>query len=112
MNFRSHAASQAAWDANAAYWDEYMGAEGNDFVNVLIWPVVQRLLDVQPGQRVLDAACGNGMYARWRRRVTRSSTQPRSSTVARLFAGRRRRYRLPRARRHRRGRAALWRRHV
>ena len=60
----ANAASQAAWDANAAYWDEYMGAEGNDFVNVLIWPVVQRLLDVQPGQRVLDAACGNGMYAR------------------------------------------------
>ena len=60
----ANAASLAAWDANAAYWDDYMGAEGNDFVNVLIWPVVQRLLDVQPGQRILDAACGNGMYAR------------------------------------------------
>ncbi|MEZ4714546.1 MAG: hypothetical protein R2851_00395 [Caldilineaceae bacterium] len=23
----ANAASQAAWDANAAYWDEYMGAE-------------------------------------------------------------------------------------
>jgi 2-polyprenyl-3-methyl-5-hydroxy-6-metoxy-1,4-benzoquinol methylase len=52
-----------AWEANAAYWDQRIG-EGNDFVETLIWPVTQRLLDLRPGQRVLDAACGNGLYAR------------------------------------------------
>jgi ubiquinone/menaquinone biosynthesis C-methylase UbiE len=31
---------------------------------VLIWPPTQRLLAVQPGERVLDACCGNGVYAR------------------------------------------------
>mgnify|MGYP001820689512 CR=1 FL=1 len=61
---QANAASRAAWEANAAHWDDYMGAEGNDFVNVLIWPAVQPLLNVKPGQRILDAACGNGMYAR------------------------------------------------
>lgn len=63
-DMEANAASQAAWDNNAAHWDDYMGAEGNDFVNVLIWPSVAPLLDVGPGMRVLDAACGNGMYAR------------------------------------------------
>jgi SAM-dependent methyltransferase len=52
-----------AWEQNAEYWDTRIG-EGNDFVETLIWPVTQRLLELQPGQRVLDAACGNGLYAR------------------------------------------------
>lgn len=55
--------TRAAWEANAAYWDARIG-EGNDFVNVLIWPATQRLLNLQPGERVLDAGCGNGLYAR------------------------------------------------
>ncbi|MBN1249979.1 MAG: class I SAM-dependent methyltransferase [Anaerolineae bacterium] len=59
----AHRVTHAAWEANAVYWDERMG-EGNDFVNVLIWPATHRLLDLQPGERVLDAACGNGLYAR------------------------------------------------
>lgn len=59
----AHAETRAAWEANAAYWDERMG-EGNDFVNVLIWPAVARLLPVAPGWRVLDIACGNGLTAR------------------------------------------------
>lgn len=54
---------RAAWNANAAYWDDWMG-EGNRFVEALVWPATMRLLDVQPGQRILDVACGNGLYAR------------------------------------------------
>ena len=55
--------AQDAWNQNAAYWNEHIG-EGNDFVEVLIWPATKRLLELQPGQRVLDVACGNGLYAR------------------------------------------------
>jgi 2-polyprenyl-3-methyl-5-hydroxy-6-metoxy-1,4-benzoquinol methylase len=51
------------WDDNAAYWDEFMG-EGNDFVEVLCWPVTKQLLELQPGNRVLDIACGNGLTSR------------------------------------------------
>lgn len=55
--------TRAAWNANAAFWDARMG-EGNDFVNVLIWPAVQRLLPITPGMHVLDIACGNGLTSR------------------------------------------------
>jgi 2-polyprenyl-3-methyl-5-hydroxy-6-metoxy-1,4-benzoquinol methylase len=52
-----------AWNTNAHFWDERMG-EGNEFLNVLIWPVVERLMNVQPGARLLDIACGNGVTSR------------------------------------------------
>jgi|NGEPerStandDraft_6_1074524.scaffolds.fasta_scaffold48520_2 2-polyprenyl-3-methyl-5-hydroxy-6-metoxy-1,4-benzoquinol methylase len=55
--------TRQAWDANAAFWDEKMG-EGNDFVNLLEWPAMLRLLEPQPGQRMLDIATGNGLTAR------------------------------------------------
>ncbi|HEX7541982.1 MAG TPA: class I SAM-dependent methyltransferase [Anaerolineales bacterium] len=55
--------TRSIWDANAAFWDEKMG-EGNDFVNVLQWPAILRLLDPQPGQCILDVATGNGLTAR------------------------------------------------
>ena len=55
--------TRAAWDTNAAFWNEKMG-EGNDFVNTLLWPAILRLLDPQPGQHILDIATGNGLTAR------------------------------------------------
>jgi ubiquinone/menaquinone biosynthesis C-methylase UbiE len=60
---RLNSETRVAWDANAAFWDEKMG-EGNDFVNLLQWPAVLRLLDPQPGQHILDIATGNGLAAR------------------------------------------------
>jgi 2-polyprenyl-3-methyl-5-hydroxy-6-metoxy-1,4-benzoquinol methylase len=55
--------TRQAWKQNAAFWDQRMG-EGNHFVEVLIWPATERLLELKPGERVLDIACGNGLYAR------------------------------------------------
>src|SRR5688572_24454228 len=56
--------TRAAWDANAGVWDARMGDEGNSFVNILQWPAIQPMLNVQPGQQILDIACGNGLYSR------------------------------------------------
>ena len=54
---------RAAWDALAGYWDEQMEA-GNTWQRVLIQPAVERLLQLRPGERVLEIACGNGEFAR------------------------------------------------
>jgi len=56
--------TQAAWDANAGVWDAKMGDEGNDFFQILQWPVIASLLDPQPADRILDVACGNGLTSR------------------------------------------------
>lgn len=55
--------SELAWNRNADFWNRRMG-EGNDFVDTLIWPCIERLIAPISGRRVLDIACGNGLYAR------------------------------------------------
>lgn len=51
------------WDENAVWWDQQIG-EGNVFQNRLIGPATERLLAVQPGEAILDLACGNGVVSR------------------------------------------------
>jgi ubiquinone/menaquinone biosynthesis C-methylase UbiE len=52
-----------AWDALARYWDEQVEA-GETWQRHLIQPSVDRLLELRPGERVLEIACGNGEFAR------------------------------------------------
>jgi SAM-dependent methyltransferase len=54
---------RAAWDANAAYWDEHMRA-GKTWQRTVIAPSVEALLAIRPGDRVLELACGNGEFSR------------------------------------------------
>src|SRR5262245_37820921 len=56
--------SRDAWDTNAEHWDSRMGDEGNEFFNILCWPVLASFLDVHPDQKILDIACGNGLTSR------------------------------------------------
>jgi len=60
---RANQETREAWNQNAAFWDARMG-EGNDFVEVLLWPAMERLLALRPGERILDVACGNGLTSR------------------------------------------------
>lgn len=60
----ANAETRRAWDANAACWDAKMGDQGNDFANVLCWPVLRTLLDPGPGRHILDIGCGNGLFSR------------------------------------------------
>ena len=57
--------AQKRWNQNAAFWDDYMGEQSNDFHNLLVRPAMERLLAVQLGDKVLDIACGNGNYSRY-----------------------------------------------
>lgn len=54
---------QDIWNQKAAFWDEKMG-EGNDFQRILVGPGVERLLNLQAGELVLEIGCGNGVFAR------------------------------------------------
>jgi 2-polyprenyl-3-methyl-5-hydroxy-6-metoxy-1,4-benzoquinol methylase len=54
----------SAWETKAAFWDSLMGDEGNVFHRTLLRPAFERLLNVHPGTKVLDVACGTGLVAR------------------------------------------------
>ena len=41
-----------------------MGDSGNDFQRLLVAPASERLLNLQPGETVLEIACGNGVFTR------------------------------------------------
>jgi 2-polyprenyl-3-methyl-5-hydroxy-6-metoxy-1,4-benzoquinol methylase len=58
-----HGHAVGAWEALAGWWDETTG-EADEFHRKLVIPATDRLLALRPGERVLDAACGNGGYAR------------------------------------------------
>lgn len=72
---------RAIWDTNAAFWDERFG-EGNAFQRMLVGPATERLLALRPGEWVLDAACGNGAFAR---RMARQGARVVAFDVSRAF---------------------------
>src|SRR3954447_3623029 len=55
--------SRAIWDQNAEAWDARIGG-GGGFQSILIAPTVEKMLAIQPSERVLDVACGNGIFSR------------------------------------------------
>lgn len=52
-----------AWEANAEFWDDYMGDESNRFHREVVRPKVTELLNPQKDDFILDIACGNGNYS-------------------------------------------------
>ncbi len=57
------AESRDIWDANAEAWDKRIGG-GGGWQTTFIAPMVEKMLAIQPGERVLDIACGNGIFSR------------------------------------------------
>ncbi|MBO0766921.1 MAG: class I SAM-dependent methyltransferase [Hyphomicrobiaceae bacterium] len=56
-------AAREVWDRKADFWDARMG-DGNLFQRELIGPASEHLLGVQPGELILEIACGNGVFSR------------------------------------------------
>lgn len=57
-------AADTAWEANAGWYDNLIGNDGDDFYKRLILPAVEARLAAAPGSRLLDLACGNGVLGR------------------------------------------------
>jgi 2-polyprenyl-3-methyl-5-hydroxy-6-metoxy-1,4-benzoquinol methylase len=51
------------WNVNAEWWDDKIG-DGNEFQDKLIEPATESLLEIRPGDVVLDIACGSGRFTR------------------------------------------------
>ncbi len=51
------------WNRIAGWWDGQIG-DGNEFQKRLINPVTLELLDLKPGTRLIEIACGNGNFSR------------------------------------------------
>ncbi len=52
-----------SWDNLAEWWDDAIG-DGNPTQDIIVEPYSEKLLELQPGERVLDIACGAGRFAR------------------------------------------------
>ena len=52
-----------SWDALAAWYDGWVGAEGSAHHRAVAVPAVLALLDPQPGEAILDVGAGQGVLA-------------------------------------------------
>ena len=52
------------WDGLAPWWDEQIADQGSDLFRDVALKTMNQLVDIQPGCRVLDIACGNGWFSR------------------------------------------------
>lgn len=55
--------SLEAWEANAEFWDDYMGDQSNQFHREVVRPKVSTLLKIKEDDFIFDIACGNGNYS-------------------------------------------------
>ena len=53
------------WDQASRWYDSLVGSQGTDFQKDIIMPVAMRLLDIAKKERVLDLACGQGVFSRY-----------------------------------------------
>ena len=53
------------WDQASRWYDSLVGGQGTDFQKDIIMPGVFRLLEIRKKDRVLDLACGQGVFSRY-----------------------------------------------
>jgi len=54
-------AAEQGWDPVAGWYDDLIANRGSDHHQRTVLPGVERLLNLQPGERFLDVACGQGV---------------------------------------------------
>ncbi len=57
-------AAETSWERQAGWYDNLIGATGDDFYRELVLPVALRQLAARRSDRVLDVCCGQGVLGR------------------------------------------------
>ena len=55
---------ERGWQHVAAWYDELVGERGSEYQREVVIPRTLSLLDLKPSERVLDVACGQGVFCR------------------------------------------------
>ncbi|HEX8599421.1 MAG TPA: class I SAM-dependent methyltransferase [Chloroflexia bacterium] len=95
-------ASPTSWDGVAHWYDNWVGEEGSEHHREVVVPTLLSLLDPQPGEKVLDVGCGQGVLAPYAAkagaRYTGIDASPRLVETARRRHGKEGRFLLGDAR--------------
>jgi len=57
------AGAERGWDPVAAWYDKLVGESGSDYHRHVILPAALKMLDLQPGESIIDICCGQGVLA-------------------------------------------------
>lgn len=57
--------SASVWDQAARWYDALVGMKGSEYQRKVVMPGVWNLLGLKKGNRVLDLACGQGVFCRF-----------------------------------------------
>src|SRR4051812_11901381 len=55
---------ETSWGGVAEWYDELLESSPDSFQAKVILPNVTRILDLKPGMKVIDVACGQGFFSR------------------------------------------------
>ena len=53
------------WDQASRWYDSLVGVSGSGYHQTIVMPGVFKMLQLKPGRRVLDLACGQGVFSRF-----------------------------------------------
>ena len=61
---KSKPAIKTHWGEVAGWYDQLVGESGSEYHREVVLPGVMRLIDPEPGQKIIDIACGQGVLCR------------------------------------------------
>lgn len=64
MQNNSSSSSRGSWDHVASWYDSIVGQKGQYFHTHVIFPKLMELLELKPNLKILDVACGQGVFCR------------------------------------------------
>lgn len=64
LNMQDKNKTETSWGAVAGWYDELLEESPDSFQAQVILPNLLRILDIKPGMKIIDIACGQGYFSR------------------------------------------------